>query len=77
MEAVNRSPDDIVSLEKLAKGGFNCTFLITMHCGFQMVACIPYPAMIPKYFAVARGANCTVYGYGCTFYSELQLWAVL
>jgi len=52
-EAVNRSPDDIVRLEKLAEGGFNRTFLITMRCGFRMVARIPYPATIPKYFAVA------------------------
>jgi len=52
-EAVNRSPDDIVRLEKLAEGGFNRTFLITMRCGFQMMARIPYPATIPKYFAVA------------------------
>lgn len=40
-------------MEKLAEGGFNRTFLITMSCGFQMVARIPYPATIPKYFAVA------------------------
>jgi len=52
-EAVNRRPDDIVRLEKLAEGGFNRTFLITMRCGFRMVARIPYPATIPKYFAVA------------------------
>ncbi|KIL65763.1 hypothetical protein M378DRAFT_76367 [Amanita muscaria Koide BX008] len=52
-EAVNRSPDDIVRLEKLAEGGFNRTFLITMRCGFRMVARIPYPVTIPKYFAVA------------------------
>ncbi|KAG2366298.1 protein kinase subdomain-containing protein PKL CAK Fmp29 [Suillus spraguei] len=52
-EAVNRSPDDIVRLEKLAEGGFNRTFLITMRCGFQMVARILYPVTIPKYFAVA------------------------
>ena len=52
-ESVNRSPDDIVSLEKLAEGGFNRTFLITMRCGFRMVARIPYPVTIPKYFAVA------------------------
>ncbi|KAG1725600.1 protein kinase subdomain-containing protein PKL CAK Fmp29 [Suillus lakei] len=52
-ETVNRSPDDIVCLEKLAEGGFNRTFLITMRCGFRMVARIPYPATIPKYFAVA------------------------
>lgn len=52
-EAVKRSPDDIDSLEKLAEGGFNRTFLITMRDGFRMVARIPYPATTPKYFAVA------------------------
>ncbi|THG98003.1 hypothetical protein EW026_g4119 [Hermanssonia centrifuga] len=52
-EAVHRSPDDIIHLEKLAEGGFNRTFLITMRCGFRMVARIPYPVTIPKYFAVA------------------------
>lgn len=52
-EAVNRSPDAIIRMEKLAEGGFNRTFLITMRCGFRMVARIPYSATIPKYFAVA------------------------
>src|ERR1700689_1769862 len=52
-QSVDRSPDDVVDLEKLAEGGFNRTFLITMRDGFQMVARIPYPATIPKYFAVA------------------------
>ncbi|KIO03722.1 hypothetical protein M404DRAFT_9474 [Pisolithus tinctorius Marx 270] len=51
--AVNRSPDAIMHMEKLAEGGFNRTFLITMRCGFRMVARIPYPATIPKNFAVA------------------------
>ena len=37
-QSVNRSSDDIVDLKKLAEGGFNSTFLITMHDGFQMVA---------------------------------------
>ena len=48
-ESVNRSPDDIVDLKKLAEGGFNRSFLITLRCGFQMVARIPYPATTPKY----------------------------
>jgi len=52
-QSVNRRLDDIVGLEKLAEGGFNRTFLITMHCGFRMVARIPYPATVPKYFTVA------------------------
>ena len=63
LEAVNRSPDDIVGLEKLAEGGFNRTFLITMRCGFQMVARIPYPATIPKYFAVASEVAATLWTY--------------
>ena len=52
-ESVHCSPDDIVDLAKLAEGGFNRTFLITMHDGFQMVARIPYPATVPKYYTVA------------------------
>ncbi|KIJ21222.1 hypothetical protein PAXINDRAFT_178571 [Paxillus involutus ATCC 200175] len=61
-ESVNRSPDsdDIVRLEKLAEGGCNRTFLITMCCGFRMVAHIPYPATIPKYFTVASEVATTV-----------------
>ncbi|KAI0289096.1 protein kinase subdomain-containing protein PKL CAK Fmp29 [Russula brevipes] len=52
-ESVGRSSDDIVDLKKLAEGGFNRTFLITMRGGFRMVARIPYPITVPKYFAVA------------------------
>lgn len=52
-ESVNRSPDDIADLKKLAEGGFNRTFLLTMRDGFRMVARIPYPIITPKYFAVA------------------------
>ena len=40
---IDGSPDDIVDLAKLAEGGFNRIFLITMHGGFQMVARILYP----------------------------------
>ena len=52
-ESVDRSPDDIVDLKKLAEGGYNRTFLITMRDGFQMVARIPYTVTSPKYFALA------------------------
>ncbi|KAL5522495.1 hypothetical protein ACEPAG_8511 [Sanghuangporus baumii] len=52
-QSVDRSPDDVVDLEKLAEGGFNRVFLVTMRGGFQMLARIPYPVMVPKYFAVA------------------------
>ena len=52
-ESVSRDLSDIVGFEKLAEGGFNRTFLITMRHGFQMVARIPYPFTVPRYFAVA------------------------
>lgn len=52
-ESVNRSPDDNRRPEKARRGGFNCTFLITIRGGFQMVARILYPATVPKYFSVA------------------------
>jgi len=38
---------------KLAEGGFNRIFLITMHDGFEMVARIPYPVTVPKFYAIA------------------------
>lgn len=53
MQSVDRSLNDVVDLTRLAEGGFNRTFLITVRGGFQMVARIPYLATIPKYFAVA------------------------
>ena len=50
-QSIDRSPADIVDLAKLAEGGFNFTF-VTMRDGFQMVAHIPYPVPVPKYYAV-------------------------
>ena len=32
-ESVNQTPDDVVSLSKLAEGGFNRTFIITLRDG--------------------------------------------
>ncbi|KAJ7602896.1 protein kinase subdomain-containing protein PKL/CAK/Fmp29 [Roridomyces roridus] len=52
-QSVGRSPSDILSLTKLAEGGFNRSFLITMHDGFQMVARIPYPYNRPSYHLLA------------------------
>ncbi|KAL5523379.1 hypothetical protein ACEPAF_1646 [Sanghuangporus sanghuang] len=52
-QSVGRSPADVVNLSKLAEGGFNRTFLITLRDDFQMVARIPYPSTVPKYYAVA------------------------
>lgn len=51
--AVNRKVEDVARLEKLAEGGFNRTFIITMCDGFQFVGRIPYPATEPKHLVVA------------------------
>jgi len=40
-------------MTKLDEGGFNRIFLITMRNGFQMIARIPYPVTVPKFYAVA------------------------
>ncbi|KAJ6489675.1 protein kinase subdomain-containing protein PKL/CAK/Fmp29 [Mycena vitilis] len=52
-QSVGRIPEDVVRFAKLAEGGYNRTFIITMHDGFQMVARIPYPVTVPKHYAVA------------------------
>lgn len=51
--SVNRTPEDVSLFEKLAEGGFNRMFLVTMCDGLQLVARIPYPVTEPKYLAVA------------------------
>ncbi|KAF7419382.1 hypothetical protein PC9H_001971 [Pleurotus ostreatus] len=52
-ESVNQSLTDVVSLSKLAEGGFNRTFVVTLRDGRQVVARIPYPVTAPDYYAVA------------------------
>ncbi|OCB84911.1 hypothetical protein A7U60_g8133 [Sanghuangporus baumii] len=52
-QSVGRSSQDIDTFVKLAEGGFNRTFLITMHGGFEMVVRIPYPITVPKFYAIA------------------------
>lgn len=51
--SVNQKAEDVVSFEKLAEGGFNRTFLVTMRDGFQFVGRIPYPVTEPKHLVVA------------------------
>ncbi|KAJ7222253.1 protein kinase subdomain-containing protein PKL/CAK/Fmp29 [Mycena pura] len=55
-QSVGRTLQDIHTFTKLAEGGFNRTFLITMHDGFEMVARIPYPVTVPKFYAIASEA---------------------
>ncbi|KAF9786065.1 protein kinase subdomain-containing protein PKL/CAK/Fmp29 [Thelephora terrestris] len=52
-QSVGRSSQDIDTFVKLAEGGFNRSFLITMRGGFEMVARIPYPVTVPKFYALA------------------------
>lgn len=52
-ESVGRSADDLRSVSKLAEGGFNRLFKIVMNDGFQMVARIPYPFTVPKFYSIA------------------------
>jgi len=51
--AVQQKEGDVAGFEKLAEGGFNRSFKITMRNGFQFVARIPYPVTEPKYLVVA------------------------
>lgn len=51
--AVNRNVEDVARFEKLAEGGFNRTFLVTMHDGFQFVGRIPYLVTEPKHLVVS------------------------
>ncbi|KDR68632.1 hypothetical protein GALMADRAFT_78401 [Galerina marginata CBS 339.88] len=52
-QSVGRSSADVVDISKVDEGRFNRTFLITMRDHFQMIARVPYPVTVPKYFAVA------------------------
>lgn len=55
-ESVNQSPTNVVGLTKLAEGGFNRSFLITLQDDSQIVARVPYPITVPKFYAVASEA---------------------
>ncbi|KAE8366366.1 kinase-like domain-containing protein [Aspergillus caelatus] len=52
-ESINQGANDVARFEKLAEGGFNRIFLVTMKDGSQLIARIPYPVTEPKYFVVA------------------------
>ncbi|KAJ7614816.1 hypothetical protein FB45DRAFT_1035616 [Roridomyces roridus] len=55
-QAVNRSADDVLDLEKNDETSLNRSFLITMRDGFKMVARIPYEFTPAKYHSVASEA---------------------
>lgn len=52
-EAVGRIAGDVASIKKLAEGGFNRTFEISMHDGYRGIARLPYPMTVPKGLATA------------------------
>ncbi|KAL8644843.1 MAG: hypothetical protein Q9210_007042 [Variospora velana] len=51
--SIGRSQEHVISISKLAEGGFNRTFTITMHDGLELVARLPYPITIPKRYSTA------------------------
>ncbi|KAF3895442.1 APH domain-containing protein [Trichophyton interdigitale] len=46
----------VADITKLAEGGFNRVFLLTMEDGFQAIAKMPYQTALPKYYATASEA---------------------
>ncbi|KIM38483.1 hypothetical protein M413DRAFT_19995 [Hebeloma cylindrosporum] len=52
-KALHCETEEIVGFRKLGEGGLNRSFLITLRTGFQLVARIPYPLMVPKQYALA------------------------
>jgi len=51
--SINRHEGDIKGFSKLAEGGFNRVFEITMNDNTQVLARLPYPSTYPKRYAVA------------------------
>lgn len=51
--AVKKTTKDIAAFRKLAEGGFNRTFLITMKDGTEVIARLPYPVAFPSRLTVA------------------------
>ncbi|KAJ5928217.1 hypothetical protein N7466_007173 [Penicillium verhagenii] len=51
--SVQQREDDVTGFEKLAEGGFNRCFLVTMRNGMRVVARIPYPVTEPKSLVIA------------------------
>ncbi|KAL8788913.1 MAG: hypothetical protein Q9213_001436 [Squamulea squamosa] len=52
-KAINRAEEDVVSIQKLAEGGYNRTFTITMQDGLEVIARMPYNTTVPKKYAIA------------------------
>ncbi|KAF8189311.1 kinase-like domain-containing protein [Pholiota molesta] len=63
-ESVDQNLTDVVSLTKLAEGGFNRTFVIALRGGRQVVARVPYP-VTANYYAVASEVATIEYMRSC------------
>lgn len=55
--SLERSKTEVRTLRKLAEGGFNCVFEITMDDGVEVIARIPYPSTQSKGIAIASEAQ--------------------
>ncbi|KAF5316314.1 hypothetical protein D9619_006830 [Psilocybe cf. subviscida] len=55
-QSVNRSVDDVVGFSKHAEDNTHRSFIVTLRDGWQMIARIPYPMTVPKYYTVASEA---------------------
>lgn len=53
-KSVGSTEADVVAIKKLAEGGFNRAFEITMRDGYQVLARLPYPATLPKRYTIAN-----------------------
>ncbi|KAL8883660.1 MAG: hypothetical protein Q9215_008106 [Flavoplaca cf. flavocitrina] len=51
--SIGRNKEDVAGISKLAEGGFNRTFAITMQDGLELIARLPYPITVPKRYATA------------------------
>lgn len=52
-KAVDKNVKEVAAFAKLAEGGFNRTFLITMKDGEEVIARLPYPVAFPSRLTVA------------------------
>ncbi|KAJ7066478.1 kinase-like domain-containing protein [Mycena amicta] len=52
-QAMHCKTEEIVGFRKLGEGGFNRIFLIAFNTGFQLIARIPYPILIPRAHVLA------------------------
>ncbi|KAJ8109195.1 hypothetical protein OPT61_g7638 [Boeremia exigua] len=55
-KSVNKTTSDIKGFRKIAEGGFNRVFDISMKDGSSILARLPYPSTLPRHLAVASEA---------------------